>query len=82
MILKEIFFVDSSATQHLTNELNLFTDFSSNVESVNIIIADGKCHISQGINNVHIKTKLSDGNNHDINLMNVYFLPELESNLI
>lgn len=41
-----------------------------------------KCLFSRGIPNVHITTKLSDGTSHDVNLMNVYFLPELESNLI
>lgn len=56
-----------------SNEINMFTEFNSNAESVKIIIADGKCLFSQGIANVHITTKLSDGTSHDVNLMNVYF---------
>lgn len=56
--------------------------FNSNAGIEKVIIADGKSLFSQNIGNVYISTSLSDRTSLDINLINEYFIPELQCNVI
>jgi len=74
-------FVDNGATCHLTFRSDIFTSFEKFVDTHTLQVANGNVAEAVGKGTVTLEAKVS-GNQHRIQLENVWYVPKLKRNLL
>lgn len=75
------FCIDSGASSHLCNQLDLFEDFTD-VDSRKVFLADGNSVEILGKGTINIKVYPKNSPSLDVTIHEVLYVPELEENLI
>jgi transposase InsO family protein len=76
----ENWYVDNGATCHLTYRSDILSSFEKFTEFQSLQVADGNRVEAVGTGTVHLKALVS-GNQHDVKLDNVWYVPKLNRNL-
>ena len=73
-------FVDNGATCHLTFRRDILSDYKQFMEAKSLQVADGNRIEAVGTGTAHLKAVVS-GQQHDVELNNVWYVPKLNRNL-
>lgn len=79
--LKQGWFIDSGATNHMSNDRHNFDNLKTVAED-NIIVADGRCLETRGVGKVTFSCKSGKYGSHRFHFNDVSFVPDLDSNLL
>lgn len=76
-----IWYLDSAATKHMSNEKQKFYVFDESVES-KVFTASDQWIKSYGVGKIELNVKLNDKKTNRVKLTNAIFVPELKNNVI
>ena len=76
------YIVDSGASLHCINDINLFDSIYQDHRPVKLRVANGKILVSHAVGSVKINLQRQDGTTHSILIHNVVYHPEFSHNLL
>lgn len=79
---KDLWQYDTCANIHICNNRSLFTSFDPDNSSLPYISTVAGFILPCGLGTVSVLTKQSDGRCHELELRNVYYIPEAPTNLM
>ena len=76
------YIVDSGASLHCINDINLFDSIYQNHRPVRLRVANGKILIAHAVGSVTVHIQRQDGTSHQLLIHNVVYHPEFSHNLL
>ena len=76
------YIVDSGASLHCINDINLFDSIDQNHRPVRLRVANGKILIAHAVGSVTVHIQRQDGTSHQLLIHNVVYHPEFSHNLL
>jgi len=77
---KDNWFVDNGATNHITNQSDIFESFTPFNSHHQITTANGDSVPAMGMGNIKVNTTVN-GKTHEYSLTNVWYVPSIKKNL-